>query len=180
MRVYTLVSVMWPSKFNPTSPVEAFKVQADVTTLFTLLSETFASTLPPNQVNVLDMFELSTGLLPYFFVLQSLMMEGELPWVDIMGLFIGYAWEVRVFVGLFVCLWIGLMGVANAKKLFSGIQSAAIVKQVNIREWFTPLIAVPIIYNGRCCLHVVLPPPQDSFHKRPHQGPQAPGEPLPE
>ena len=41
------------------------------------------------------MFELSTELLPYFFVAQTLMMEGVIPWVDLSGLLIGYAWEVR-------------------------------------------------------------------------------------
>lgn len=40
------------------------------------------------------MFELPTELLPYFFVLQTLMMEGVVPWVDLSGLLIGYAWEV--------------------------------------------------------------------------------------
>lgn len=40
------------------------------------------------------MFELSTELLPYFFVAQTLMMEGVIPWVDLSGLLIGYAWEV--------------------------------------------------------------------------------------
>lgn len=49
---------------------------------------------PRNQVNVLEMFELSTELLPYFFVAQTLMMEGVIPWVDLSGLLIGYAWEV--------------------------------------------------------------------------------------
>lgn len=51
------------------------------------------------------MFELSTELLPYFFVLQSLMMEGEIPWVDVVGLFIGYCWEVCVCV---FCVWTAL------------------------------------------------------------------------
>ena len=66
-------------------------------------AEQDARLLPPNQnpphdcqVNVLDMFELSTELLPYFFVLQTLMMEGVVPWVDLSGLLIGYAWEVRL------------------------------------------------------------------------------------
>lgn len=46
------------------------------------------------------MFELSTELLPYFFVLQTLMMEGVVPWVDLSGLLIGYAWEVGALVPL--------------------------------------------------------------------------------
>lgn len=47
------------------------------------------------QVNVLDMFELPTELLPYFFVLQTLMMDGIIPWVDMTGLLIGYLWQVK-------------------------------------------------------------------------------------
>lgn len=43
------------------------------------------------------MFELSTELLPYFFVAQTLMMEGVIPWVDLSGLLIGYAWEVCLY-----------------------------------------------------------------------------------
>lgn len=49
----------------------------------------------------MDMFELSTELLPYFFVLQTLMMEGVVPWVDISGLVIGYAWEARLYAPAF-------------------------------------------------------------------------------
>lgn len=41
------------------------------------------------------MFELPTELLPYFFVAQTLMMEGVVPWVDLSGLLIGYAWQVN-------------------------------------------------------------------------------------
>lgn len=52
------------------------------------------------------MFEMSTELLPYFFVLQTLMMEGVVPWVDLSGLLIGYAWEVRACsLALFPCLY---------------------------------------------------------------------------
>ena len=51
----------------------------------------------PAKVNVLDMFELPTELLPYFFVAQTLMMEGVVPWVDLSGLLIGYAWQVNTF-----------------------------------------------------------------------------------
>lgn len=42
------------------------------------------------------MFELSTELLPYFFVAQTLMVEGVIPWVDLSGLLIGYTWQVRI------------------------------------------------------------------------------------
>lgn len=50
---------------------------------------------PTHQVNMLDMFELPTELLPYFFVAQTLMMEGVIPWVDLSGILIGYAWQVQ-------------------------------------------------------------------------------------
>lgn len=50
---------------------------------------------PTHQVNMLDMFELPTELLPYFFVVQTLMMEGVIPWVDLSGILIGYAWQVK-------------------------------------------------------------------------------------
>ncbi|CAN0418836.1 unnamed protein product, partial [Hapterophycus canaliculatus] len=53
-----------------------------------------------SRVNVLEMFELSTELLPYFFVAQTLMMEGVIPWVDLSGLLIGYAWETLSIKGL--------------------------------------------------------------------------------
>lgn len=44
------------------------------------------------------MFELPTELLPYFFVAQTLMMDGVVPWVDLSGLLIGYAWQVATYV----------------------------------------------------------------------------------
>lgn len=47
------------------------------------------------QVNVLDMFELPTEVLPYFFVLQTYMTEGAVSLVDITGLLIGYTWQVK-------------------------------------------------------------------------------------
>ncbi|CBJ26891.1 Derlin (Degradation in endoplasmic reticulum protein) (Der1-like protein) [Ectocarpus siliculosus] len=64
--------------------------------LVMIWSRKFAGT----RVNMLDMFELPTELLPYFFVAQTLMMEGVIPWVDLSGILIGYAWQTLSLKGL--------------------------------------------------------------------------------
>lgn len=46
-----------------------------------------------NDVNVLDMFTMRAELLPWFFVLQTLILEGEAPTLDIMGIFSGYLYK---------------------------------------------------------------------------------------
>ncbi|CAN0041309.1 unnamed protein product, partial [Choristocarpus tenellus] len=52
------------------------------------------------KVNILDMFEMSTELLPYFFVAQTLMIDGQVPWLDLTGVLIGYGWQTLSMKGI--------------------------------------------------------------------------------
>lgn len=84
------------------------------------------------------MFELSTELLPYFFVLQTLMMEGVVPWVDLSGLLIGYVWEVRLYpcvpcVGLKYLLYCFSSPITSKKIKIFPPHPACLTRQIEVK-----------------------------------------------
>ena len=58
--------------------------------LSTFLVYIWARVFEGTEVNVMDLFLLKAELLPWFFCAQTLVLEGEIPFADIMGIVVGH------------------------------------------------------------------------------------------
>ncbi|KAG5179379.1 Der1-like family-domain-containing protein [Tribonema minus] len=84
------------------------------------------------EVNVNDMFSLKAELLPWFFVAQTLVLEGEVPLLDLLGIFVGYLYmqlKIRKLIKApeFVTQFFKLPAIAKDYKRFErefGVENA--------------------------------------------------------
>lgn len=58
--------------------------------LSTYLVYIWARTFEGTDVNVMDLLVLRAELLPWFFCLQTLLLEGEMPYADLLGIAVGH------------------------------------------------------------------------------------------
>jgi Derlin-2/3 len=61
--------------------------------LSTYLVYIWARTFEGTDVNVMDLFLLRAELLPWFFCLQTLVLEGEIPFADLLGIVVGHLYH---------------------------------------------------------------------------------------
>jgi Derlin-2/3 len=61
--------------------------------LSTFLVYIWARTFEGTDVNVMDMFMLKAELLPWFFCAQTYLLEGEIPFADLLGIVVGHLYH---------------------------------------------------------------------------------------
>ena len=61
--------------------------------LSTFLVYIWARTFEGTDVNVMDLFCLKAELLPWFFCVQTYLLEGEIPFADILGIIVGHLYH---------------------------------------------------------------------------------------
>ena len=61
--------------------------------LSTFLVYIWARVFEGSEVNVMDLFNLKAEILPWFFCLQTFILEGELPFADILGIVVGHLYH---------------------------------------------------------------------------------------
>lgn len=61
--------------------------------LSTFLVYIWARTFEGTDVNVMDMFMLKAELLPWFFCAQTYLLEGEIPFADLIGIVVGHLYH---------------------------------------------------------------------------------------
>ena len=68
--------------------------------LSTFMVYIWARLFEGTEVNVMDLFFLKAEILPWFFCLQTLVLEGELPFADFLGIVVGhlyhYLWKQKI------------------------------------------------------------------------------------
>ena len=47
-----------------------------------------------NDINLMDLFTLKAEYLPWFFAAQTLLLEGEIPLMDMLGIGVGYVYQI--------------------------------------------------------------------------------------
>ena len=61
--------------------------------LSTFLVYIWARTFEGTDVNVMDLFCLKAELLPWFFCAQTYLLEGEIPFADLLGIVVGHLYH---------------------------------------------------------------------------------------
>jgi Derlin-2/3 len=61
--------------------------------LSTFLVYIWARVFEGSEVNVMDLFNLKAEILPWFFCLQTFILEGEFPFADILGIVVGHLYH---------------------------------------------------------------------------------------
>lgn len=61
--------------------------------LSTFLVYIWARVFEGSEVNVMDLFNLKAEVLPWFFCLQTFILEGEFPFADILGIVVGHLYH---------------------------------------------------------------------------------------